>query len=70
MVTEFRAALRVYIEVIRNGKMDVEKINNREYESFFLVAVTVVVGVEALGFSYRVCEGISVNRISCDRIYA
>lgn len=28
VVKEFRAALRVYIEAIRNGKMDVEKINN------------------------------------------
>lgn len=28
VVTEFRDALRVYIEAIRNGKMDVEKINN------------------------------------------
>lgn len=28
VVTEFRDALRVYIEAIRNGKMNVEKINN------------------------------------------
>lgn len=27
VVTEFRAALRVYIEAIRNGNMDVDKIN-------------------------------------------
>ena len=28
VVTEFRAAIRVYIEAIRSGKMDIEKIND------------------------------------------
>ena len=28
MVTEFRAALRVYIDAIRQGNMDIDKINN------------------------------------------
>lgn len=56
LVTEFRAALRVYIEAIRNGNMDVDKINklmasleelkkHKDYEKISIQLTTDELGV-------------------------